>query len=125
MTDARRLRIERRDMTTPSSLETGPAPAEAMKERLLKSLRDGDYAAFSAVGTERFQEGITRAIFQRVSDQVAARLKAGFSTEFLTELHQCEHGVYLWKLSFRDGQSEFIARLALTTDGKAAGFMLN
>lgn len=104
---------------------TAPPAAEKMLKFLLQATQDGDYDAFILAGTDRFQQGISKSMFYRVSEQVASRLKAGHTTEFLTEIKQCEHGVYLWKLSFSDKGNEFIARLAMTRDGKVAGFMLN
>ncbi len=92
---------------------------------LLQAAQNQDYDAFIGLGTIRFQQGISKEMFDMVSRQVANRLKAGHTTEFLTAINQCEHRVYLWKLSFKDQGTEFIARLAMATDGKVAGFMLN
>ena len=64
-------------------------------------------------------------MFYGVSRQMASRLKAGYTAEFLTEIRQGEYRVFLWKLSFTDAGDEFIARLSLTIDGKVAGFLLN
>jgi len=104
---------------------TAPPEAENTLKLLLDATQAGDHAAFLAPGTERFQKGISKAMFDSVSKQVASRLQAGHTTEFLTEINQCEHRVFLWKLSFSDGGNQFIARLALASDGKVAGFMLN
>lgn len=96
-----------------------------MLKLLLETIQAENYEAFLAPGTERFQQGISKEMFLGVSQQVATRLQAGYTTEFLTELNQCEHRVFLWKLGFNDAENQFIARLALTTEGKVAGFMLN
>ena len=112
-------------MTKPDSNPTVPPDAEEMLKRLLAATQTENYDAFIAPGTDRFQKGISKAMFYGVSGQVAARLQAGHTTEFLTEISQCEHRVYLWKLSFSDRGNEFIARLALTGKGEVAGFMLN
>jgi len=118
-------RVESFRMPAATPEFTAPAEAEEMLKLLLIATQSGNHAAFIAPGTERFQHGISQAMFDAVSKQVASRLRAGYTTEFLTEISQCEHRVYLWKLSFSDGGNQFIARLALTTDGKVAGFMLN
>lgn len=102
-----------------------PPEVEKVLKLLLWTIEAGDYDAFLAPGTDRFQMGISRSMFESVGRQVAARLKAGHTTEFLTEINQCDHAVFLWKLSFSDGGNQFIARLALTRDNKVAGFMLN
>lgn len=104
---------------------TAPPEAERTLKGLLAAAQAEDYEAFIEQGTLRFQNGISKEMFDTVSRQVANRLKAGHSTEFLTEINQCDHRVFLWKLSFADAGNQFIARLAMATDGKVAGFMLN
>jgi hypothetical protein len=104
---------------------SAPPEAENTLKCLLAAAQAEDYDAFIGHGTHRFQQGISKEMFDTVSRQVANRLKAGHSTEFLTEINQCDHRVFLWKLSFADAGNQFIARLALATDGKVAGFMLN
>ena len=118
-------RVEFLSMTIPAPGLTAPPAAEKILKLLLQATQEGNYEAFIALGTERFQQGISKSMFFGVSEQVASRLQAGHATEFLTEINQCEHSVYLWKLSFSDGGNQFIARLALMTDDKVAGFMLN
>ena len=112
-------------MVAPAPDLTAPPEAERMLKLLLETIRTENYDAFLAPGTERFQQGISREMFSSVSRQVAARLQAGYTTEFLTEINQCEHRIFLWKLGFSDGGNQFIARLALTVEGKVTGFMLN
>jgi hypothetical protein len=112
-------------MTDAHAAPSAPPEAEKMLKLLLETTQAENYEAFLAPGTERFQQGISKAMFYGVAMQVASRLQAGHTTEFLTEMRQCEHRVFLWKLSFSDGGTQFIARLALTMDGKVAGFMLN
>jgi hypothetical protein len=108
-----------------SSTETAaPDEAENTMKLLLKATEAADYDAFLAPGTESFQKGIAKSMFYRVSEQVASRLKAGHTLEYLTEIRQGKFRIFLWKLSFRDRGDEFIARLALTADGKVAGCLL-
>jgi len=103
------------------------APEEAGKtlKILLEATEAGNHEAFLAPGTERFQRGISKAMFYGVSEQVASRLKAGHTAEYLTEIKQGDYRIFLWKLSFSDAGTEFIARLALAVDGKVAGFLVN
>jgi hypothetical protein len=112
-------------MPVVSSELTAPPEAEKTLQQLLGAAQNEDYDAFIELGTHRFQQGISKDMFDTVSRQVADRLKAGHTTEFLTEINQCEHRVFLWKLSFCDAGNQFIARLVLEGDGKVAGFMLN
>jgi hypothetical protein len=104
---------------------TAPPEAGKMLKLLLETIQAEDHEAFLAFGAKRFQQGISKAMFFSVSQQVASHLKAGYTTEFLTELNPCEHRGFLWKLSFSDAANQFITRLVLTTDGKVAGFMLS
>jgi len=104
---------------------SAPPDAEIMLNRLLEAIRDGNHPAFIAPGTERFQQGITPEMFARLGAQLAVRLRAGYTSEFLTEIRQCEHRVYLWKLNFSDAGNQFVARLVLTQEGQVTGFMLN
>lgn len=112
-------------MPTAYSELTAPPEAERTLKQLLAAAQARDYDTFIELGNVRFQHGITQEMFDAVSRQIAGRLKAGHTTEFLTRINQCEHRVYLWKLSFTDAGTEFIARLALDTDDRVAGFMLN
>jgi hypothetical protein len=110
--------------TIPAEI-AAPSEAEKLLKLLLTATEAGNHAAFLAPGTHGFQKGITKAMFDSVSRQVASRLKAGYTAQYLTELKQGEFRVFLWKMSFSDAGCEFIARLALTADGKVAGFLLN
>ena len=118
-------RVESLHMVAPSPDILAPPEVEKMLKFLLETIRTENHEAFLSHGTERFQQGISKAMFLSVSRLVASRLQAGYTTEFLTEIKQCEHRVFLWKLGFSDGESQLIARLALTVEGKVAGFMLN
>jgi len=104
---------------------TAPPEAERTLKQLLEAAQREDYDAFIELGNHRFQQGISKDMFDTVSRQVSNRLKAGHATEFLTEISQCDHRVFLWKLSFTDAGNQFIARLVMEADGKVAGFMLN
>ncbi len=108
------------------STEVAP-PDEADKalKLLLKATQAGNHPAFIAPGTSSFQKGISKAMFDSVSRQVASRLKEGYTAEYLAEIKQGEFRVFVWKMSFNDRGYEFIARLAMTLGNKVAGFLLN
>ena len=42
---------------------------------------------------------------------------------FLTSLKQQGYAVYLWKLTFKDGKDDHLARMAVK-DGKVGGFWI-
>jgi hypothetical protein len=102
-----------------------PEGAEITMKLLLMATAQDDYRAIIQTGTKHFQSGITPSMFHRVSQQLAPRLQAGHFLEYLDEIRQGEFRVFLWKLSFSDGGDEYIARLALTADGKVAGCLIN
>jgi hypothetical protein len=117
--------VEPSHMPYYSSEIVAPDEAERMLVLLLKATQAGNHASFLAPGTVAFQKGITKAMFDSVSRQIASRLKEGYTADYLTEIKQGEFRVFLWKMSFHDRGYEFIARLALAADGKVAGFLLN
>lgn len=91
--------------------------------KLLKAVEANDYESFVADGTDAFKIGITKQIFEGVSNQASPRLKKGCTCLFLGELKQQGCQVYLWKLVFKDGGDDGFAKLALK-DGKVAGLLL-
>jgi hypothetical protein len=125
MNAARAAGVERSHMIYDSSEIVAPDEAERMLGVLLKATQSGNHASFLAPGTVAFQKGITRAMFDSVSRQIAARLQQGYTAYYLTEIRQGEFRVFLWKMSFADRGHEVIARLTLAADGKVAGFLLN
>ena len=58
-----------------------------------------------------------------VSNQLAPRMKKGYECSYLGDLKQQGFHVLLWKLMFKDGGDDTLAKLALK-DGKVAGFWL-
>jgi hypothetical protein len=91
---------------------------------LLSAIATNDYKKFVAEGNSGFQEAITKEMFEPVSKELASRLNAGYTTVFLGELQQQGYRVYVWKVTFKDGGDDFLARLSLQ-DGKVGGFWLN
>ncbi len=101
-----------------------PPEAEKLLQFLLVAVRDGRYDDFILPGTETFREGITREMVEKLSAQVAPRLRAGHTTHYQAETGNCEHRVFLWNVRFSDGGA-LIARLVMTAELHVAGFMLN
>ncbi|MCC5638488.1 hypothetical protein LC593_22155 [Nostoc sp. CHAB 5844] len=91
---------------------------------LINAIEQNNYTKFISQGNAAFKEGITKQTFTHVSEQLVPRLKKGYSSVFLGKLNQQGYQVYLWKLTFKDGSDDVLARLSLK-DGKVAGFWLN
>lgn len=91
---------------------------------LINAVEQNNYTQFISQGNAAFKEGITKQTFTQVSGQLAPRIKKGYSAVFLGNLNQQGYQVYLWKLTFKDGSDDVLARLSLK-DGKIGGFWLN
>ena len=98
-------------------------PGRAVLNKLLKAVEANDYDKFVADGTDGFKAGITRQMVQGVSGQLAPRMKKGYDCVYLGELKQQGCSVLLWKLVYKDGGDDTLAKLWLK-DGKVAGFLL-
>ena len=90
---------------------------------MMKALRDRNYDGFVEDGTPEVKAHLTKQMFEGVSDMIGSRLKAGFDSQYLTELKQQGCAVYVWKVSMKDGGDEFLAKLAMQGD-KVAGFRI-
>ncbi len=102
----------------------GPAePGRAIFEKLLKAVEGNDYNSFVADGTDAFKAGLTKQMLEGVSGQLSPRLKQGYDCTFLGELRQHGLQVLIYKLSYKDGGDDTLAKLVLK-DGKVAGFWL-
>ena len=99
--------------------ETG----RATLDKLLTAVASNDYESFVADGSDAFKAGITKQMLQGVSGQLAPRLKKGYACSRLGELTQQGCRVLLWKLTYKDGGDDTLAKLVLK-DGKVAGFLL-
>lgn len=92
-------------------------------ETILGSLASKNYDLFTTVGNAAYRSGITKQMFEGVSEQLAPRMEQGYSTTYFGDLKQLDYRVYVWKLSFTDGGDEFVVRM--TMDGnQVAGILI-
>ncbi|BBD61338.1 hypothetical protein NIES2109_41660 [Nostoc sp. HK-01] len=91
---------------------------------LINAIEQKNYPKFISQGNAAFKEGLTQQTFTQVSGQLAPRFNKGYSSVFLGKLNQQGYQVYLWKLTFKDGSDDILARLSLKA-GKVGGFWLN
>ena len=98
-------------------------PARLVLDKLLKAVEANDYESFVADGTDAVKAGLTKQMLEGVSNQLSPRLKKGYTCSYLGELKQQGCQVYLWKLTYKDGEDDTLAKLVLK-DGKVAGFWL-
>ena len=92
-------------------------------EKLLDAVEEKEYADFVAGGSDDFKAGLSPQTFEGVSEQLRPRMKMGYETSYLGNLQQQGLKVYLWKLSYKDGGDDTLAKLVLE-NGKVAGFWL-
>jgi hypothetical protein len=92
-------------------------------DKLLKATEANDYDSFVANGTDVFKAALTKQMLAGVSGQLSPRMKKGYQCAYLGQLSQQGCQVLLWKLVFKDGGDDTLAKLVLK-DGKVAGFWL-
>ncbi len=100
-----------------------PKAAQDIFEAMLGAIEDDNRAVFVAQADANFKAALTPPVFKAVSDQVAARLKAGHQDLYLGEMKKAGFTVHLWRVRFTDGGDDFLAQMSLK-DGKVGGFFL-
>lgn len=96
---------------------------------LMSAIENNSYRDFIRQGDWGFKIGIPIFMFWLVSAQLAHRMRKGYQATYLGHVNhstQTKHQGFLWKLTFTDGGTEFIARMALNKgNGKASGLMIS
>jgi len=110
---------------TVASAQEPAARVQTIFQNLMHAVQTGDHAAMIINGDERFKAGLTPEMAAAVHTQLASRMREGYSTTFLTAMRQAGYEVYLWKLSFKDGKDDMLAKVVLNKDGQVAGFWIN
>jgi len=95
----------------------------ATLDKLLKAVELNDYDSFVADGSDAFKAALTKSMLQGVSGQLSPRMKKGFSCLYIGELSQQGCKVLLWKITYKDGGDETLAKLVIK-EGKVTGFWL-
>lgn len=100
-----------------------PKKEREILNNLLGATEKNDYKAFLKDATAEVKAALTKQMLERVSSQVAPHMKKGYEVSYLGNLKQQGCKVYLWKLKYKDGHDDTLAKLVLK-DGKVAGFWL-
>ena len=98
-------------------------PPEYLLKMLLAAVEINYYDKFISEGDKAFQKGITRDALTSVYNQLGPRLKKGYHFTYLVSMKQGGYEVHLWKLEFKDGGDDILAKLAWK-DHKVSGFWL-
>ena len=88
-------------------------------QTILDATASGNYDLFTTVDNSSYKAGITRQMFEGVSEQLAPRMEEGYTTTYFGHLKQLHYQIYLWKLSFEDGGDEFVIRMTMDGDNVA------
>src|SRR5690349_8168068 len=65
-----------------------PQPIEAIMKNMVSAILANSLADFVSPGDEAFQAGMTKEMLSSINQSLASRLKQGYTTTFLTTLHQ-------------------------------------
>jgi len=95
--------------------------AQSKVIKLLKSIENNQYETFLEDGSEYFRSRISKQHFDNVSERLGQQLKNGFDVIYLTSFKQAGLVGTLWKIEYRDGSDDALAKI-FTEDGKIAGF---
>ncbi|MCY7323898.1 MAG: hypothetical protein LH660_19385 [Phormidesmis sp. CAN_BIN36] len=105
------------------NLITPPQNVVDCLQVVLDATASGNYELFTTVGDASYKAGITKQMFEQVSERLAPRMKKGYSITYFGHFKQADCQIYLWKLGFEDDGDEFVARLTLNKD-KVAGILI-
>jgi len=107
-----------------SNLNAADAPKEdqALFDKVVKAIVDGDYDAFVADGVGPFQQ-MTQDQFNAAVMQLSPRLNAGYEAVYLSTIKKKGAHVALWRVSFKGIEDEALATLAVK-DGKISAFTI-
>ena len=98
----------------------GPS-TEGTVNTLLAAIATNNYDTLVANAAPALKTRITKETFTQVSTQLSPRLKKGYKLQYLGSLKQQGVEVFLWKITYKDGGDEMLARLVIQED-KVAGF---
>ncbi len=91
--------------------------------QMLDAVKSKSYDRFAADGDARFRGGFTQKMFEELALRLGPRLQQGYSSTYLTSLHQQDYTVYVWKLAFKDGKDDFLVTLFINK-GSVSGFIV-
>lgn len=98
------------------------SPDQAQATKIMIAMENDDYDAFTTDGNAAFKT-ITKEQFDSVSEQLASRLRAGYTLTYFGDLKQRGYHVTARKVSFKDGGDDCLAEMSMK-DGKVGGFWI-
>lgn len=98
--------------------------AEAIYKNLMSATESNNYEAFMAESDAGMRAGLSKPMLASASAQLSPRMKKGYDSIYLGKLKKADNQVYLWKITFKDGGDDILARLNVK-NAKASAFLLN
>lgn len=90
---------------------------------LLSASAQKNYNEFIKTGSEEFKK-LDKKEFDRVSDELSLKMKAGIQLTSLTTLKQGDFLVHLFKLSFKGRNEDALVRIILGKNNETLGFWI-
>jgi len=111
--------------STPAKLDAASEEklARLYLDKLLKAVEEDDYEGFLGNLTKSFQASLTEKAFASGTGQLMPRMKKGYDVTVLGKLKERGFTVHLWKIAYKDGGDDTLARL-IVEDEKVSGFLL-
>jgi hypothetical protein len=116
------------------SLPAAPAPAaptatpvaldaDTLLRQLLGALEDGSYESFLTHASDEMKAYLDKSELERVSRELAPRLRRGYRAEPLGSIRQEGHTMYLWKIALGETDDDLLAQLWIK-EGLVAAFLI-
>ena len=110
-------------LSAASAQEAVPALIQSNMDSMLTAVALGSYDSFITSGSPDFKISYTAEAFGLVNEAEGARLSAGYNATYLTSLNVEDFVVYLWKLSYSDGQDDGLLSISVA-NGFVVGFLI-
>lgn len=103
--------------------EEPPAAVTGYFKMMMGALEDKDYNAFVTPLDDNARGVLSKAMFDKVIEMIGPKLAGGYDTKYLDSARHDDSTVYLWKLTFKDKPTDFVAVMS-TKGNKVMMFFL-
>jgi hypothetical protein len=103
--------------------EEPPAAVTGYFKMMMGALEDKDYNAFITPLDDNARGMLSKDMFDKVLQTIGPKLASGYDTKYLDSARHDDSMVYLWKLTFKDKPTDFVAVMS-TKGNKVMMFFL-
>jgi hypothetical protein len=107
----------------PVCLPAEQGSPDAILQNLLTAIQSSDIAKFTAQATPEFKTRVTQDILNQAHGLINGKMNGGYTYHYLGDIKAKGDVTYLYKIEFKDGTDDVLARLIIR-DGLVAGFIL-